>query len=928
VNDFEKTKDQLIAELQETRHQLQKFTVGDSRNDGHNDGRNDGSNGRTAAELRHSEEMFLKAFRTSPDMIIISSVPGGQYLEVNDAFAKNVGYSQEELLGHTLAEYNFFSTPEESERMMGLLRTQGTFHNQEFTFRVRSGEIQHWLCSAEAFSIDDKKLMISVAADISKMKQMEQALIESENKLSMSFRAAPYAMVIVTLGDGIFVEVNDYVSQITGYTHEQLIGHSAFELKIWDSSVIATRLGNTLREKGKISNLEIEWRSHTGEILVMLMSAELIEINGKKCIICGAADVSYLKKIERNLRESEEKFSKAFTSSPTSICLFSPIDTRFLEVNDSYLIFSGYSREEVINHTPEELNLWVYPQERESMANSLQSAGKIANLRIHSRRKNGEIRIGLFSAQAFETNGKKHVILSINDVTDQVKAEEAIASEAMLRRVMIENSRDGIVIIDEEGKVFDANRKYCEMLGYTREEIKHLNVWDWDTAIKREKLDYMVRTVDENGDHFETRHRRKDGTIYDVEISSSGTYISGKKMIFCVCRDITERKSVEKALRESEELFSKAFHSNPEASAITTLQDGTYIDINDNYIQSLGYSREELVGHTAKDLGIWADIEERADLYKTLSEYGKVNKKEYRFRAKSGDIHTWLFSAEPLVIGGQPCLLGVSLDITNQKLIEAKVQEAENLQLVEKLRRELLANVSHELRTPLAGIKGFTTMLLDYGKRLKANEKRDYLETIDKNADRMVELIEQLIEMSRLGAGMVMIRKKSTNVNKLCRTVIDEAQERAPDHAFILDLPRKLPMIEIDDARIKQVLDHIIDNAVKYSKAMTKITLSVRKAKEDLLFCVTDHGSGIPKEDIPHIFERMFMSRHKTQDGTTGAGLGLTICKGLVEAHNGKIWVESEEGVGSRCFFTLPIMSPTAPSEKSPTEKIPPELVL
>jgi PAS domain S-box-containing protein len=908
VNDFEKTKEQLIAELQETRNQLRL----NSGNGGHH--------GRTATELRHSEEMFLKAFRTSPDMIIISSVPGGKYLEVNDAFAKNVGYTREELIGHTLDEFNFFISTEETEKMMELLRMQGKFHNQEFNHRIRSGEIQQWLCSAETFSIDGENFMISVAADITKMKQMERALIESEQKLSMSYRAAPYAMVIVTLGDGVFLEANDYVSQITGYTHEQLINHSAFELKIWDSPEFGTRLGNVLRQKKKIRNEEIKWHSRTGEIFNMLMSAEVTEINGRQCIICSAMDVTYLKQIEQNLRESEEKFSKAFTSSPISICLFSPVDTRFLEVNESYLTFCGYSRDEVIGHTPDDLNLWVYPEEKDTMAKILRSSGKLDNLKIHSRRKNGDVRIGLFSAQIFETNGKPHVILSINDVTDQVKAEEAIASEAMLRRVLIENSRDGIVILDDQGKVFDANRKYCEMLGYDREEIKQLHVWDWDTAIDRARLDDMILTIDENGDHFETQHRRKDGTIYDVEISSSGSVTSGKKLIFCVCRDITERKHVEKALRESEELFSKAFHSNPEASAITSLEDGTYIDINDTYIQSLGYSREELVGHTAKELGIWYDIEERADLYKTLSEDGKVTKKEYRFRAKNGDIRTWLFSAEPLVIGGQPCVLGVSLDITNQKLIEAKAQEAETLHEVEKLRRELLANVSHELRTPLAGIKGFTTMLLDYGKRLKASEKKDYLETIDNNADRMVELIEQLIEMSRLGAGMVMIRKRPTNVIKFCRSVIVEAQERAPDHTFIPDLPRKLPMIDMDDTRIKQVLDHIINNAVKYSKALTKITLSVRKAKDDLLFCITDHGSGIPEEDVPHIFERMFISRTKPHNGTTGAGLGLSICKGLVEAHNGKIWVESEEGVGSRCFFTIPITTAVGPPEKTPAE--------
>ena len=113
-------------------------------------------------------------------------------------------------------------------------------------------------------------------------------------------------------------------------------------------------------------------------------------------------------------------------------------------------------------------------------------------------------------------SGKPHMILSINDVTDQSKAEEAIANEVILRRILIQNSRDGIVIIDSSGKVFEANRKYCEMLGYTPEEIKNLYVWDWDHAIDRRRLQEMIDTVDDTGDHFETRHWRKDGSFYDV----------------------------------------------------------------------------------------------------------------------------------------------------------------------------------------------------------------------------------------------------------------------------------------------------------------------------------------------------------------------------------------------------------------------------
>jgi PAS domain S-box-containing protein len=370
-----------------------------------------------------------------------------------------------------------------------------------------------------------------------------------------------------------------------------------------------------------------------------------------------------------------------------------------------------------------------------------------------------------------------------------------------------------------------------------------------------------------------------------------------------------ERQKAGVELKQSEEKSSKAFRTSPESIVITRLSDGTYLEVNDSFTHVFGFTREEAVGHTSRELNAWTQPGTRKKMIRQLTEQGRVSNEEYQFRTKSGEIRTALFSAEPIEYDGEPCILSVTNDITRYKQIEAQALEAENLRTVDRLRTELLANVSHELRTPLASIKGFATMLLDYDKRLKSQEKREYLETIDKNADRLIELIEQLLEMSQLGVGMLSIKKTPTDVINLCRTTISEARVRSRSHDFVLDLPQKLPRINIDDRRIRQVLDNIIDNAAKYSDSGTEIALSVRKTGNELLFTVTDHGAGIPKKDLPRIFHHMFHSPRGQKIGVPGAGLGLSICKGLIEAHGGKIWIESEEGVGTRCFFTLPLQS-------------------
>ncbi|MHB8104503.1 MAG: sensor histidine kinase [Dehalococcoidales bacterium] len=499
-----------------------------------------------------------------------------------------------------------------------------------------------------------------------------------------------------------------------------------------------------------------------------------------------AAEVERNKNSEEPI-ETEEKFYKAFLSSPNAVCLASIDDSKFIEVNDSFMGFTGYTKEEIIGHTHQELNLWVNPDEMKAMNDTLRKTGRLVNQRISSKMKSGEIRTGLFSAETFDIAGKKNMILVITDITDQVKAEEA--------------------------------------------------------------------------------------------------------------------------LRKSEEKFTKAFRASPNIITISKRADGTFLEINESFTRVFGFTREETIGHKSLELSLWVNPVDREKMIHHLYKKERVTNEEYRHRTKSGDIRTLLFSAEPIELDGESCMLAVVNDITDYKQMEAQAHEVANLRELDKLRTELFSNVSHELRTPLASIKGFATMLLDYDKRLTRQEKHEYLDTIDKNTDRMVELIEQLLEMSRLGTGMLSIKKNPVNVTLLCQTVINEARIRMPTHDFVLALPQKLPVMNIDDRRIRQVLDNVINNAGKYSEAGTEVTLSVNTSNNEMIFSVTDQGIGIPEKDVPHLFQRLFHSSQRQRAETVGAGLGLSICKGLIEAHGGKIWIESKEGVGTSCYFTLPIDS-------------------
>jgi len=221
-------------------------------------------------------------------------------------------------------------------------------------------------------------------------------------------------------------------------------------------------------------------------------------------------------------------------------------DGVFKLVNTALTYISGYDKEELLGMPFTKL---LTPESQKLTMERYQArlAGKKVSqiYEVQAVTKDGQIRDIELNAALTEYDGRTADEVIVRDITERKKAEQVLADEATRRHILVDQSRDGIVVLDEKGKVYEANKSFAEMLGYTPEEAAELHVWDWEYLYPREQVLEMIRTVDEAGDHFETQHRRKDGSVYDVEISTNGAVIAGQKLIFCVCRDITERKKRE-----------------------------------------------------------------------------------------------------------------------------------------------------------------------------------------------------------------------------------------------------------------------------------------------------------------------------------------------------------------------------------------------
>jgi PAS domain S-box-containing protein len=295
---------------------------------------------------------------------------------------------------------------------------------------------------------------------------------------------------------------------------------------------------------------------------------------------------------------------------------------------------------------------------------------------ISIRRPDGEIRNLWVFRKEIMWDGEVQYMSVYEDITEKNQAEQKLSDEATRRRILIEQSRDGIVIMDQNGSVYDANLRFADMLGYTLEEVRKLSIWDWEFQYPREQVVEMIRTIDEAGDHFESRHRRKDGSFFDVEISSNGAIFAGQKLIFCVCRDITEQKRAQAALKESEEKYHSLVENSNDG--ILIIRDNRVIYFNPNMVEIGGYLPEDVMGKPFLDFIAPEQQAAIAQIYLDLLSGKKERKRvEVIILAKDGrQIYTET-SASIFEYDGKPALIAIIRDISERKKAEEALKASE-----------------------------------------------------------------------------------------------------------------------------------------------------------------------------------------------------------------------------------------------------------
>jgi len=386
-------------------------------------------------------------------------------------------------------------------------------------------------------------------------------------------------------------------------------------------------------------------------------------------------------------------------------------------------------------------------------------------------------------------------------------------------------------------------------------------------------------------------------------------------------KGITEHKQAEESLIKLKTAIEKS-----EVSVVITDSKGNIEYANPFFTELTGYSVDEYIGQNPKVLKTdYHPKEFYEKLWNTIVS-GKTWKGEFYNRKKNGEFYWENAIISPIQNDKNIIthIVAIKTDITEAKktsseLIIAKEKAEES----DKLKSAFLANMSHEIRTPMNGILGFSELLKS--PNLSGDQQQKYIEVIEKSGNRMLNIINDIVDISKIEAGLMDVNLNESNINEQIEYIYTffkpEVEGKGMQLSYKNGLVSKESIIKTDREKIFAILTNLVKNAIKFSKEGT-IEFGYIKKDETLEFYVKDTGIGIPKDRQSAIFERFIQADIKDKMARQGAGLGLSISKAYVEMLGGRIWVESEEGIGSTFYFTIPVN--TEPEEKTVVENIVP----
>ncbi len=642
-------------------------------------------------------------------------------------------------------------------------------------------------------------------------------------------------------------------------------------------------------------------------------------------------DITERKRMEKALRESEERLRILFEFAPDAYYL-NDLKGNFIDGNKAAEEITGYKKDELIGKSF--LRLKLLPPKQIPKAATLLAKNALGQStgpdEFTLDQKDGTqvpVEIRTFPVKIKD----KTLVLGIaRDITERKQAEEALRESNRRFRDIAENAFEWIWEVDANGKYTYVSPFINKILGYNPEEVLKKHFYDLFHPDDREELKkaaFEVFAKKQPFREFMNRNVHKNGKT--VWLSTSGVPILDKEGNFLGYRgadtDITERKRAEERLRESEGRYRLLAENVTDIIWTTDMNlRFTYISPSAEYLsgysvdEAMALTLAEVLTHASLEVTIKAFAEELAIENVEQKNLSRSRTLELEFRRKDGSTVwgevkiTFLRDPDSQVVG----LLGVARDITERKRIEKEIQEKnEELAEASRAKSEFLAHMSHELRTPLNVIIGFSELMMDELPGEVNEEQGQCLSDILGSGQHLLSLINDILDLSKIESGKMEL--KLTNIalpsviESLRREIMPVIGKR--EQSLDVEVEEGLPLVRGDKVKVRQVLLNLLSNAAKFTPDGGKLKVEATRNGDWCQVSVVDRGIGIKKEDQEKIFEPFSQLDDLQAEGRGGTGLGLTLARQIIEKHGGRMWVESKYRKGSKFSFTLPLATADEP---------------
>ncbi len=517
-----------------------------------------------------------------------------------------------------------------------------------------------------------------------------------------------------------------------------------------------------------------------------------------------------------------------------------------------------------------------------------------------------------YNSALYNEAGKLVSVLSlVLDVTVATRIEQALRKSEAQYRLLFESNPQPMWVYDVETLKFLAvNDAAIRRYGYSRAEFLSMSIMDIRPPEDARLLAAHLANRKDDVDHAgQWRHRKKDGAVITVEVTASRLSFAGRAAEFVLANDITERKKAETALRISEDRYRDLVDNSHELICTHDLE-GRVLSVNPWAARMLGYPQEKLIGMNIRD-GLLPDYRKQFDEYlETVKTEGSA-RGVMKVRTATGETRLWEYYNTLRTEGVEtPIVRGMAHDATERRLALKREKEARlEAEQANRVKDEFLSTLSHELRTPLTAIMGWSDLLLH--DEVAPRKRRQAIETIARNANSQCQLINDLLEVSRIITGKLRLEFVSCELESVIQAAAESIRPTAEAKGVRLQVlldPEAGPVFG-DRERLQQIVWNLLSNGVKFTRNGGLVQVKLQRINSHVEIVVTDSGVGIKPDFLPHVFERFRQADGSTTRTYGGLGLGLAIVRHLVELHGGTALAQSGgENQGSTFTVRFPSM--------------------